>query len=362
MNTSSKKKWFNDNNCSFDIRNKKFLKFIIPIIFIGLLIYCSWAFIHKLCLSQIYDKSNKKATGIALIVTYGCLILLISVIWFQILIIGPGKQPQVPAFKIYQDSNDATDKTECINPPDIYQCNINGYPMWCPYCQSVKTFRSHHSRFTGYCIPKFDHYCSWLCTVIGQDNYKLFLNFLIYSTIAFGINWITTIICYLKYFKKRDHDGNLVAIVVIAGLGFFFTLGLLGSHIYYITLGNLRSIDVIGMKTKKMRDMIVFICIWDNELKRRFVLQITKEQYSQFWDRGSVIRNLKDVFEPYSLLWFIPINFHSSKGSKDEHTELGDRLGNYNVKINHKIKNIMKQKIRSGDYICTVDAAGDRYR
>mgnify|MGYP003365261535 CR=1 FL=1 len=362
MNTSNKRKWLNDNDCSFDIRNNKFLKLVIPTTFIGLLIYGSWAFIHKLCISQIYHKSDKKAAGIALIVAYSYLLLLIIIIWFQILYVGPGIQPHIPVFEIYQNSNDNSDKNECINPPDIYQCNINGYPIWCPYCQSVKTFRSHHSRSTGYCVPKFDHYCSWLGTVIGQDNYKLFLNFLIYSTVTFGINWVTTIICYLKYFNQRDHDGNLVAIVVISGLGFFFTLGLLGSHIYYIMSGNLRSIDVISMKTKKMRDMIVFICVWDSELKQRFVIEITKEQFSQFWDTGSMISNLKDVFGPHILLWFIPLNFHFSKHIEKKDNELNDRLGNYNVKISDKIINIMKQKLRTGNYICTVDAAGDKYR
>lgn len=348
-------------DCSFDIRNNKFFKLIVPTVFLCLLIYGSWAFIHKLCINQLYHRSGKRATGIALIVTHSCLLVVDFYIWFLIVSYGPGIQPRVPTFELIDDHNEETNE-RVIRPPDIYECNVQGYPIWCPYCGSVKIFRSHHSRSTHACVPKFDHYCSWLGSVIGQDNYKMFLQFLIYATITFGIMWISTIICYLKYFQQRNHDGNLVTIVILAGLGFFFTTGLLGSHIYYIISNNLRSIDVMGMKTQVMRNKVVFISIWDEELRKRFIIEITREQYYHFWDIGSPYENLKDAFGYNVLTWVIPniyCNRHESV-LQDEHPEILESiLGQYNVIVNKQSIEMMKDKVRRGEYVCIMDAYGD---
>ncbi|SMN20976.1 similar to Saccharomyces cerevisiae YDR459C PFA5 Palmitoyltransferase with autoacylation activity [Maudiozyma saulgeensis] len=353
--------YLNQIDCSFDFRNNRFFKLIVPTIFVCLLIYGSWAFIHKLCINQLYNKSDKRATGIALIVTHGCLLLIDFYLWFLIVTRGPGIQPIVPTFEIIEDSNEETNK-DVIRPPSIFECNVQGYPIWCPYCGSVKAFRSHHSRSTGSCVPKFDHYCSWLGSVIGQDNYKMFLQFLIYISITFGIMWISTIICYLKNFQERNHDGNLIVIVILAGLGFFFTTGLLGSHIYYIVASNLRSIDIIALKSQTMRDKIVFISIWDEQTKKRYVVEITREQYCQFWDMGSVYGNLKDVFGSNIWTWLIPsiIFTKHRRGSQTQDIEgLENILDQYNVTVNDMSIERIKDKIRRGEYVCIMDAFGD---
>ena len=363
-----------DAGCSPDIRNNKYARLIVPTVFVLLMIYGSWAYIHKLCVKQLYIRSGQRATGIALIVTHGCLLVLEIVIWLQIVLIGPGIQPRVPAFELVKalpyDSVDSESPipgsnilNKTIPPPKVYECDIHGYPNWCPHCGSVKTFRTHHSRTLGACIPRFDHYCSWLGTVIGQDNYKLFMQFVGIAVAMLGMMWITTIICYLKYFSKRGHDGNLVALVILAGLGFFFVAGLWVSHIYNGATHNLTSLDVMDMKNKDRREKILFICVWHESTETRYVVQITREDYGKFWSKGTWLANLQDEFGSNIGMWFVPWHIRQKQGDIEQGSKsISDYIGKYGVTVSDESLKILNEKIDAGDFICVLDAHGDRGR
>ena len=360
--------------CSLDIQNNKYARLIVPTVFILLMIYGSWAYIHKLCVNQLYTRSGKRATGIALIVVHGCLLVLEVIIWIQIVYGGPGTQPRVPAFELVRQpphqtlhtgskSNEENIIDDTIPPPTVYECDIHGYPNWCMHCGSVKTFRSHHSRALGRCIPRFDHYCSWLGTVIGQDNYKLFMQFVGIAVVVLGMMWITTIICYLKYFARRNHDGNLVAIVILAGLGFFFVSGLWISHIYNGMTHNLTSLDVMDVKNKDRKNRILFICLWYETKATRYVVEITKAEYSKFWCKGSWFANLQDEFGKNMVMWFLP--WQRMKRQSDIESSTGSIsgcIGNYGVSVSSKSIQMLEEKVDSGDFVCIVDAYGDRVR
>lgn len=48
----------------------------------------------------------------------------------------------------------------------IQQLQIPGASS-CPYCGCLPTARSKHSKSSGQCVHKFDHFCWWLSTDIG---------------------------------------------------------------------------------------------------------------------------------------------------------------------------------------------------
>lgn len=45
-----------------------------------------------------------------------------------------------------------------------------------------KVARSKHSRATGQCVARFDHYCIWLANDVGARNYRYFLSFLVFNS------------------------------------------------------------------------------------------------------------------------------------------------------------------------------------
>jgi palmitoyltransferase len=44
---------------------------------------------------------------------------------------------------------------------DVFVCDMDGKPKWCPYCANWKPDRAHHSSDCGRCIRKMDHFCPW---------------------------------------------------------------------------------------------------------------------------------------------------------------------------------------------------------
>eukprot|EP00892_Ulva_mutabilis_P007745 jgi/Ulvmu1/5342/UM022_0136.1 len=68
--------------------------------------------------------------------------------------------------------------------PGTQQLQLPGASA-CPYCGSFPTARSKHSKGSGQCVHKFDHFCWWLSTDIGDRNHGLFW---VYMMMQFGLN------------------------------------------------------------------------------------------------------------------------------------------------------------------------------
>lgn len=54
----------------------------------------------------------------------------------------------------------------------------------CYRCQAWKPPRAHHCSVLGTCVLKLDHFCLWVVNSVGLLNYKAFLLFIGYSTLA----------------------------------------------------------------------------------------------------------------------------------------------------------------------------------
>ncbi|CAK7210935.1 palmitoyltransferase for Vac8p [Sporothrix bragantina] len=59
----------------------------------------------------------------------------------------------------------------------------NGEMRFCKKCQARKPDRAHHCSTCRRCVLKMDHHCPWLANCIGLRNGKMFLLFLIYTTL-----------------------------------------------------------------------------------------------------------------------------------------------------------------------------------
>ena len=44
---------------------------------------------------------------------------------------------------------------------DVFVCDGNGKPIWCPYCSKWKPDRAHHYREIRRCVRRMDHFCPW---------------------------------------------------------------------------------------------------------------------------------------------------------------------------------------------------------
>uniref|UniRef100_K3X943 Palmitoyltransferase n=1 Tax=Globisporangium ultimum (strain ATCC 200006 / CBS 805.95 / DAOM BR144) TaxID=431595 RepID=K3X943_GLOUD len=54
----------------------------------------------------------------------------------------------------------------------------------CRRCKQLKPFRAHHCSFCNKCVLKMDHHCPWVANCVGEQNYKYFLQFVVYAFLA----------------------------------------------------------------------------------------------------------------------------------------------------------------------------------
>ena len=126
---------------SINLEQYLWFRCIVPSCVLALLCYASWAFCHQLCYNAIYKDFGEKSVAIGLMVGEVLLVLILAITLAQIICIGPGQQPKLLPFRIVADSESESDEkdgseaaTRSIKPPRIYQCDPQGYPIWCTAC------------------------------------------------------------------------------------------------------------------------------------------------------------------------------------------------------------------------------------
>ncbi|KAG7878082.1 hypothetical protein KL937_004230 [Ogataea polymorpha] len=168
------------------------LRRVFPFGVLLYLLYVQYAYCYVVCKQNIYD-SGWHAAGVGLIVGEAVLVVLLLASWALMFVAGPGSLPvAVPPYNLNsyyangqlyvrgeldEKSPSVVDDAALIAPPQIFLCNADGLPFWCAQCRSIKTLRAHHSSAHGRCIPRFDHYCLYIGTIVAQNNYVWFLCF-----------------------------------------------------------------------------------------------------------------------------------------------------------------------------------------
>ncbi|EDO17680.1 hypothetical protein Kpol_1004p57 [Vanderwaltozyma polyspora DSM 70294] len=357
------------------LKDKRLIDYLLPVLVWGLVFYSTWAFSHKLCYNQIYKNFKHESIAIGLICIICILDITLIIIWIQLIwIYGPGRQPKIPPFILIDNgirnnfgSIEPT-ATASIPPPVFYECDINGYPIWCDTCKSLKIGRTHHSKRLGYCIPRFDHHCMWVGTVIGKSNYLLFTQFVFYFSCLLLIFWIS-IVSYIKRIVDYPHTGykldpNLIVILILSVPFSIMTLSLFLSHVYF-TFMNRTSLEIINIKRNKKLNIKKFVCYLDKTSGNRYVIEMSPEDMANIWKKRSIWENFKEVLGNNFLFWFIPFDIRKRQVKQNNDPEciqsLDYILGFYNEAIGEDAKLLIEQKIINSNYLKTFRAFGDQY-
>lgn len=220
-------------------------KIVIPILTLLILCYLNFVAIYSLGYEMIYKSRSNRSVAISLWCLVSICDVFILLYWSLVFVKGPGRAPKIKPFDLYNNSTN-----EDLSPmPEYFLCDSRGFPFWCSNCESIKLPRSYHLRDLGYCTLKFDHYCLWVGTAVGQENYGYFLKFVLWCLIAF----LTGLIYLANY--TNAHDGaninkNFIFGYILCGFFIIFLVTLLGSNIWYI-MNNVTTIDDLNIKNAR---------------------------------------------------------------------------------------------------------------
>ncbi|KAJ6235533.1 palmitoyltransferase [Anaeramoeba flamelloides] len=82
------------------------------------------------------------------------------------------------------------------------------YLKFCPTCQIIKPLRSKHDSISNKCIAKFDHYCGWGYSSVGQENHRqfvLFLSFFLILLCIFNIRMLSHFLMVYQPTKSNNY-------------------------------------------------------------------------------------------------------------------------------------------------------------
>lgn len=217
------------------------------------------------------------------------------------------------------------------------------------------------------------------------------MQFLLYNLMSCIVVIVTVVVYYLRMWSQtgRTKDGNLIALIVLAGFVFLFVLSLLVTHLYYIGK-NQTSLEVMIVKASNKRRKNkgfshqvrsgVFVCFRDNDVQERYVIEISKGDFNKFWNKGTRWANFRDMLGQNVLTWFLPLFNSESSGvrqndverEEDRFSKEGaegsesflstqrDILGPLYEEINEESTQRLKLMIKQGNYVRKVDVYADR--
>ncbi|KAG8625427.1 hypothetical protein KVT40_007178 [Elsinoe batatas] len=284
----------------------KWCALIIPLVLIGIVGYATWVFIVQVCINYFLAPSTsdnvspRPGAAIACITIYLVLLLPMSACYFRTVFLthlNPGYIPQGdpnhtlrqtfveepradiewPCASTTTGADDdaekrATKKKDVpgwyistldlegifrgdMAPPagmeefyqrDVFQCDPNGLPIWCGTCRNWKPDRVHHCSDVGRCVWKLDHFCPWVGGVVGETNFKFFVQFNGYA--ALFTAYITVVMAVVIAEQARRGRGlervTWVVLVALSGLFLMFTGGMVGKSLQDMLMG-LTTVDAI---------------------------------------------------------------------------------------------------------------------
>ncbi|EAN30464.1 DHHC palmitoyltransferase family protein [Theileria parva strain Muguga] len=139
------------------------------------------------------------------------------------------------------------------NPPRFVDMMINGQPTkvkFCPTCHSYRPPRSVHCSDCDRCIVRFDHHCPYVANCIGYYNYKIFLSFLLVSSLYFSLIFSLFIYRSVEFFPSlsssvsqnpTDIIGTII-FMIITFISIWLVFGLYFFHMFIIR-SNLSTYD-----------------------------------------------------------------------------------------------------------------------
>jgi len=196
----------------------------------------------------------------------------------------------------------------------------DGRQRFCRKCHKFKPDRAHHCKYCGRCVLKMDHHCPWVNNCIGFRNYKFFMLFCMYTTLASCYVCVNMLAGLVSMTSGGESLGPVTSetleICVVFSLMLLCTVvltGFTGFHIY-LTLHNITTIEHI-----EKRDP-------------------SRSMAENPFDVGKR-RNWEQVFGSNPYLWFLPVAIVQGDGVNWD-TASGisnDSFGGKTLSIDQKI-------------------------
>lgn len=104
------------------VNQRRWLSYLVPLLIIAGMAYLNYASCYWFGYREIYRKHNK-AVAISLWAFLAVCQLLVYIYWVVILVVGPGKTPQILPYDLYGTG----DYIQYSKPPPYFFCDENGY-------------------------------------------------------------------------------------------------------------------------------------------------------------------------------------------------------------------------------------------
>ncbi|KAH8725453.1 palmitoyltransferase PFA5 [Phaeosphaeriaceae sp. PMI808] len=199
-----------DNTTPLQQKLSQATSVIIPLLEFGVISFVTWVLCYLICIQYLINPSNdlqrdlsiqpRRSTGVALIVIYAILLLILVISWMRLLQVIWSKPDVVLPGGLLLEKKDAN--SEHIEQYDAYICDYEGVPLFCNKCRSFKRDRTHHCRELGRCIRKMDHYCPWAGGIIGETTHKYFMQSVFYAALYISYAWIVVAIFLAERISK----------------------------------------------------------------------------------------------------------------------------------------------------------------
>ncbi|KAK9239976.1 DHHC palmitoyltransferase-domain-containing protein [Lipomyces kononenkoae] len=321
---------------------------IVPVVLLGTVGYAAYVYCYLFAYHSMIssDGGSRKRKGIAFIVVFIYLAVILIAYCAAINFVGPGlvprgwgklserslaaketgegglhTEPSAPAATSRQSQErirgitperdlekQVNGKANDNNVPEAFICESDGYPLWCSRCQSVKPDRAHHSSELDRCVIKMDHYCPWVGAIIGFKNYKLFYLFVVTCFSFTTFVFVTLTIYTAIYANERGHvTAQFVVIDALSGVFAALLVPFVCMHTFYI-LENITTIEYLG---RHYRLSLVSIAVDEKQPELR---GITETEFGmKLWDCGPW-QNWKSVMGNHIWEWVLPWNTTEADG------------------------------------------------
>lgn len=181
----------------------------------------------------------------------------------------------------------------------------------CELCGTYKPPRTHHSTARNKCYLKYDHYCTFLDTVIGYHNYKMFYQFLAVTTFTSGGFFGLVLADMLATWGRRTKTSlvNYIVGCSIAWIIFCSTASMLVIHTIQICR-NETTIEAQAINRYIQGD-ISFTHVFHEGPIKDFLKSTDRKQLNPY--NLGVKENWLEVFGNRPLDWLRPVP--SSRGN-----------------------------------------------
>lgn len=193
-----------------------------------------------------YWKHGPDQAAVALWVLMGILQSVLFTYWMLLYMKGPGRCAPIKPFDIFNSGDSSYSPV-----PPIFLCDALGFPYWCSTCNTIKAPRAVHSSDMGRCVPKFDHFCYLIGTVIGRSNYVYFIRFVQMFLMLLTLVVAFTAASARAAFRRPGNFGHYVVILVLALLWSIMTVSLFGMQYFYIKR-NWTTIDELNARAARV--------------------------------------------------------------------------------------------------------------